>query len=938
MKRRLGTLCLLISCLSLGIAAEHPTTIAQPRDSWWLDRHEEKLKEVEKHGDKIDLVFIGDSITHFMDDRAPGLIERTFPEKRHLNLGYSADRTENVLWRLRNGEIAGISPELVVLMIGTNNTGHRQDPAGETVQGIRLILDELRKQVPNSKVLLLSIFPRGESADDPLRQLNATINRELPRLADGWMVHHLDINKAFLDAEGQLNKELMPDLLHPNDKGYEAWMGAMKAKARELIDLHELPTPPEIWSAYDPDAGDFKEEIVAEETRDGIYHRDSYISAYVLGEEVRVFCKYSVKEGSKRAPGLMDVHGWMGAPHISKDYVDEGWAVMAHDYCGRAKGREHHTRYPESLKRGNMDRAEGPPVWSHFENKESITDSKQSSDYLWYAIQRRVLSYLLSQKEVDADRIGAKGYSYGGTIMWNLAMDERVKAVVAYFGIGWNEYYRSKRAWMYEQPYHQPEMSPGETLYLSSIAPQAHAPHIRAASLWLNGSNDHHGGHERGGETFKWFQADVPWDFAIQARGHHNTEKLGNDCKLWLQKHVLNTEQFWPARPTTGITLNKEGVPRFHIQPASPEKIEALNIYYAQKSPVSFGRAWRDAKAEREGDRWVADLPVLNVDDYVFAFADIRYIGDIVIASDFESAIPALVGKAVATDEPSNQISEGTGMWSNVAPAEGVGGRKGFRIMDRRRGTTNEQFNDPKWKAPEGAELTFKFYCTQPQEVILEVNGHIQRRLKITASDDWQTMKVPAESLINTRNQKSMPSWSDTGSVSIKEAPNFDITQVIFADFEWSTASAISPKVNFPSTDDKVYLTPEMARTNDSFWRVMKDRSVSDQALLIGGKEYARGLGVHADSKLTFALDGKFSTFHVTPGPDDAHHGTLEMIIQVDGKERYRSGPISRESFKEAKPLRIPVTDARQMTLIVESADGQNGGDHANWADAYLER
>jgi len=922
------------ACLQT-LSAQHRTTDAQPRDDWWLARHEAKLQEVAENADEIDLVFIGDSITHFMDDRVPGLVERTFPGMTHLNLGYSADRTENVLWRLQHGEIDGISPKMVVVMIGTNNTGHRQDPAGDTAGGIRLIVEELRKQLPDSKVLLLSIFPRGETVDDPLRQLNEKINEQLPRLADGRSVFHLDINDAMLEADGRLSKEVMPDLLHPNQKGYEIWLAEIQPKVREILAMEQLPTPPEIWAEYDPDAGDYKEEIVREETRDGVYYRDSYISAYLLGEEIRVFCKYAVKEGAVKAPGLMDVHGWMSTANPSKDYVADGWAVMAHDYCGKTGDRVDYTRYPESLRRGNMDKAVGPPVWSHLENHESITDHKQTSDYMWYAIQRRVLSYLLSQEEVDASRIGAKGYSYGGTIMWNLAMDERVKAVVAYFGIGWLEYYRSKHVWMYNNPYQAPAMSPGESLYTSAIAPQAHAPYIRAASLWLNGSNDHHGGHERGAETFKMFQPDVPWDFAHQARGHHNTDKLGNDCKLWLEKHVLGTEQFWPERPQTEITLDRAGVPTFRIQPASPEKIESLDIHYAQKSAVSFARAWRDVKAVREGDRWTATLPVLNVDDYVFAFANIRYAGDIVVSSDFEAAIPSGIGNAVATDEPSNQLSEGTGMWTKVAPAEGVGGIKGFRIVDRHHGTTNEQFNDPKWAAPKGAQLEFKFYCTQPQEVLLVVNGQYEQKLEIAASNEWQSMRLPASGLLNKHHQQPMADWSGTTSVSIKPAAGSDITQIIFADFEWSVPVDTG---SVSLEDGKLYLTASVADEVDSFWQVMKDRSVSGGPISIGGVKYARGLGVHSDSKLTFNLDGQFSTFHVVPGPDDAHRGKLEMIILMDGKEVYRSGVVTSQTFGLAEALELPVAGANQLTLLVEQADGSNGGDHANWADAYLSR
>ena len=573
-----------------------------------------------------------------------------------------------------------------------------------------------------------------------------------------------------------------------------------------------LPTPPEVWKDYDPDAGDFKEEIVYEETKDGIYYKDAYISAYVNDEEVRVYCKYAVKAGAKNAPGLMDVHGWYGAPRISMDYVNDGWAVLAHGYAGyKFEGRQHYTKYAEALSYGNM---KGPLVNSKLKDGASITEPSQTSDYVWYAIQRRALSYLLAQKEVDPNRIGAKGYSYGGTIMWNLGMDPRVKAIVAYFGIGWLEYYRTRGVWMYEVPPKPPEKTPGEELYLSAVAPQAHVPYVRAASLWLNGSNDHHGGHERGCETFKMFPSGVPWDFAIQARGHHNTEKLGDNCKLWLEKHVLGKRHFWPARPASAIRLDKDGVPELHVTPSSPEKITELKAYYALKNPVSFGRAWRDteavrrggtrsrptedatpesrpgaspghAEAERMGTTWVAKLPVLNVDDYVFGFANIRYDNNCVVSSDFEAAIPSKLGKAVATDKKSNVISEGTGQWSHVAPVEGVGGIKGFRPLNNRWGTSNKQFSDPKWQAPKGADLNFQFYCTQPQALILDANGHYVADLDITASDDWQTMVIRAEQLKRKVHNFPLADWSEVSSLAIKPKPGADITKVVFANFKW---------------------------------------------------------------------------------------------------------------------------------------------------------
>ena len=546
-----------------------------------------------------------------------------------------------------------------------------------------------------------------------------------------------------------------------------------------------LPSPPDVWKDFDPNAGDFKEEIILEEIKGGIYYRDSYISAYINGEEVRVFCKYAVKEGVQKAPGLMNTHGWMGGPSIDMQYVNDGWAVISHDYSGLTK-RSQHTKYPPKLGHGHMDAKEKgfALIYDKMPDGSQTTNAKATSHYLWNAIQRRVLSYLLAQKEVDSSRIGAKGYSYGGTIMWNLAMDKRVKAVVAYFGIGWINYYRDRAVWKYDQPQKDIDQTPGQKLYLSAIAPQAHAPYIQAASLWLNGSNDHHGGHERGCDTFKDFKAGVPWDFAIQARGHHNTEKLGDNCKVWLEKHVRGDSHFWPARPSSEIKLGQDGVPELHLSPASSEKIKEVQVYQCLKTANNIARFWRDVESRREGNQWIAKLPVLNTQDYLFSYANIRYENNLVISSDFEAVIPSDLGQAVATDQPSEELPGGANLWKDAAPAEGVGGIEGFRPLNKHHGTSSSQFGDPKWKAPQGANLEFMFYCTQPQSLNLSTNTRHASDIEITASDDWQSMILAPGLLTNVHGAK-LKDWSEVGTISLKPKPGADITKVVFANFKW---------------------------------------------------------------------------------------------------------------------------------------------------------
>ena len=551
-----------------------------------------------------------------------------------------------------------------------------------------------------------------------------------------------------------------------------------------------LASPPALWKEYDPDHGDFKEEIVKQETQNGILHRDSYISAYVLGEEIRVYCRYSVKVGAAKAPGLLVVHGWMGVANPDRKFVDEGWAVMAHDYCGQTQDRPHFTKYPEKLRHGNMDAKVAGPARSKRLDGEFITDPRQTSDYVWYAIQRRVLSYLEQQKEVDRTRLGAMGYSYGGTLMWNLATDPRVKAVVAYFGIGYNDYYRDKQVWLFNVPYVEPPKSPGEEIILASIAPEAHVPFITAATLFLNGSNDHHGGHERGLESFKKFPRGVPWSFAIQARGHHDTEKIGHNTKFWLEKHVLGKEVAWPEHPRSEIRLDADGVPELVITPGSPDKVRKVEMYYALKNPVSFARSWRDTPSVRQGSQWIGKIPVLNVDDYVFGYANITDDTTIVRSTDFNAAIPAKLGNAKATDKPSDNISSsGYSAWTNIAELEGPEGIKGFRSTSNQRGSGTEQLHDPKWQAPINARLSFKFYCTEPQTVVLTGGDHHSVELEITASDEWQEMVLAPERLTNPANQMPLKDWSSIGKLRFQPKPGSDLTKVIFAEFKWVTGT-----------------------------------------------------------------------------------------------------------------------------------------------------
>jgi beta-glucosidase len=200
---------------------------------WWAPRHQEKLQRVNQGN--VDLLMIGDSITQGWEDEGKAVWETFYATRNAVNLGYSGDRTENVLWRLQHGEVDGISPRVAVLMIGTNNTGHRMEKPQYTARGIKAILDELRTRLPETKILLLGVFPRDELPNSPMRQINNEINRIVDDYADDQHIFFLDIGRAFLDDDGKLSREVMPDLLHLNEASYATWANTMEPALQDLL-------------------------------------------------------------------------------------------------------------------------------------------------------------------------------------------------------------------------------------------------------------------------------------------------------------------------------------------------------------------------------------------------------------------------------------------------------------------------------------------------------------------------------------------------------------------------------------------------------------------------------------------------------------------------------------------------------------------------------
>jgi beta-glucosidase len=203
------------------------TIPTQRSEEWWQQRHQQKITERQKLDNNIELLFLGDSITHAWEVEGETYWQQYFADKKALNLGFAGDRTEHLLWRIQNGEIDNVSTKWAIVLIGTNNAGHRLDSPEEIAAGVEAIINELKKRLGNSKILLMAIFPRSRNTHKPMRRRIDASNVLIKKLTDEQQIFWLDINQQFLTEDGVLLESVMPDLLHLNPAQYDIWAKAL---------------------------------------------------------------------------------------------------------------------------------------------------------------------------------------------------------------------------------------------------------------------------------------------------------------------------------------------------------------------------------------------------------------------------------------------------------------------------------------------------------------------------------------------------------------------------------------------------------------------------------------------------------------------------------------------------------------------------------------
>lgn len=225
----------LVCLLGAYRAAGHSAVEPAPRpDDGWKRRQASLNERVQEVGSKSQVIFIGDSITQGWEGAGKEVWARYYAHRNAINLGIGGDRTQHVLWRLANGNLTGLKPKAAVVMIGTNNSNGEDNSVEQIAEGVTAIVRTLRETLPATKILLLPIFPRSENPS-PQRGKVLQVNQILQKLADDKEVFWVDFGHKFLNADGSIPRELMPDYLHLSPEAYGIWAASLEPRLAAVL-------------------------------------------------------------------------------------------------------------------------------------------------------------------------------------------------------------------------------------------------------------------------------------------------------------------------------------------------------------------------------------------------------------------------------------------------------------------------------------------------------------------------------------------------------------------------------------------------------------------------------------------------------------------------------------------------------------------------------
>jgi cephalosporin-C deacetylase-like acetyl esterase len=543
----------------------------------------------------------------------------------------------------------------------------------------------------------------------------------------------------------------------------------------------------ELWAGYDPRKEPLETEVLKEWEEDGVVLRVVRLRIGVFkGQKVMLAGVYGFPKGAKKLPGLLQIHG--GGQYA--DYkapltnAKRGYATISIAWAGRISapgysvnpdvvalfwaGKTDDPKYRVTTDWGALDAYHAPcrNPKNHFANVapekwtfDAVESPRNNPWFLCTLAARRALTFLERQPEVDPARLGVYGHSMGGKLtVMTAGSDARIKAAAPSCGGISNR-------------------PTDNALYAATIADGVYLRHVTCPIVFLSPANDFHG-HINDLETALGEIKSDTWRLTCAAHhNHQDTEPFQVAGPLWFDQHLKGTFR-WPKTPETTLTLKTaSGVPAFLVKPDLTKKPLSVDIFYTQQGQVignksehenTIARFWRHAPVKRSGDAWTAELPVLDTERPLWAYANVLYpLETPVTAAGYYygtfTAATFNVSSIMRVASPEQMKTAGvkaTDRPSLVIESFAAGWRKEWFTYDltghwARR---THKLYDPKWKAPAGAKLALDVRCERPNKLVFGLDD-AAAEVALNGGAQWQRVVLTPGDFKNVEG-RPLADWS----------------------------------------------------------------------------------------------------------------------------------------------------------------------------------
>lgn len=550
--------------------------------------------------------------------------------------------------------------------------------------------------------------------------------------------------------------------------------GGILALFAHFFQAEVPPTVEALWSDFDPRKEPLQTEVVRQWEADGITYR--YVTFHIgtfLGKDARMAAFYGYPSNGKQLPGLLHLHGG-GQRAFCKEvefYAKRGYACLSINWGGRemedAQPGDPNTDW------GAVDPTQqNVPGYLNLLPGQGYLDPVESPrNNNWYLLTlgaRRGLTFLEQQAEVDAKRLGVYGHSMGGNLTVYVAgTEDRVR--VAAPSVGGQGFRTIPWKLLPEQ---RPRTPRGDVnLFRSTLGFQSYAPRIKAPLLWLGATNDFHGIMDdtyRTGELIPHGQ--VRYSFTPHMN-HRFTPEFAVTRPLWIDQHLKGNFRF-PETPESKLVLStSDGVPRFAVKPDTSRPIDRVDLFYSL-DPDPQARFWRSVEEQQVDGTWTAHLPLLSVEQPLFAFANVHYqlkqqdesesASTFALSSQLHTITPQQLrqAKVQATDQPSlliDDFSHGWRDWYSLAANH----RDYWQYWTRK-------ITDPKWRGQENYRLTFELTSERANQLVVVITENFFRSYRgrnqdyvalVSLQPGKQSISLAPSDFQSVRDQTKLRSW-----------------------------------------------------------------------------------------------------------------------------------------------------------------------------------